>query len=225
MEHPLDNPIWHALNTGNSDLATGDDQAKILARDVGVFAGLKQNSIGNLLSLSEKTTSESIVVLFVPSEVSIPNIWEVVVKKPLCQMVYVRNEPPEENGEATALTETHVDAMLELTALTEPGPFLRRTIDFGNYQGIFKDGKLIAMAGQRLKPGAYVEISAVCTRPGYTGRNYAGRLIKNQINHILRNSCIPFLHVLPENHAAFRLYQKLGFEVRKELLCYVLKKI
>lgn len=224
LQHILDNPIWHALNTGNRKLANGDDRAKLLKPEVGAFAGLKENSIGDLMSLQKKAPLESPVVLFAPGEISIPGEWQIIVKKPLLQMVYLHKDPPPEKVEVGELTERNIDAMLSLTALTEPGPFLRRTIDFGNYQGIFEGEQLVAMAGQRLQPGNYIEISAVCTHPAHLGKGYAGMLVRNQIRHILGKSSVPFLHVLPENHAAYRLYLKLGFEVRKEMLCYVLKK-
>lgn len=224
MQHILDNPIWNALNTGNRKLTTGDDKAKLLKPEIGIFAGLKENSTEDLMSLREKTSFDAVAVLFVPTEISIPDEWQILVKKPLLQMVYLHKTPPRERTAVAELTETHIDAMLALTALTEPGPFLRRTIDFGNYRGLFEGEQLIAMAGQRLQPDPYVEISAVCTHPDHLGKGYAGMLVSNQIHDILERSGVPFLHVLPENQAAYRLYLKLGFEVRKEMLCYVLKK-
>ena len=224
MKHILDNPIWNALNSGNKNLANGDDYAKFLNRDVGLFAGLKENSRPDLNSLWEKTPFDTPVVLFIPAEISVPDEWQIIVKKQLLHMVYLHKDPPLASVEAVDLTERDVPAMLALTALTEPGPFLSRTIDFGNYQGIFEDDQLVAMAGQRLHAGCFIEISAVCTHPDHTGKGYAGLLVANQINNILERSSVPFLHVLPENNAACRLYQKLGFELRREMLCYVLKK-
>jgi predicted GNAT family acetyltransferase len=224
VPHILDNPIWNALQTGSSKLAEGDDLAKFLHRDVGLFAGLKENSIEDLMHLQEQTPLKTPAVLFVPAEITVPNVWSVLVTKPLLQMVYLHQAPPEPLGEVVALSEKDVDAMLTLTAITEPGPFLSRTIDFGNYEGIFEAGELIAMAGQRLQPDPYVEISAVCTHPDHVGKGYAAMLVRNQIRSILERSRVPFLHVLPENTAACRLYLKLGFEIRREMLCYVLER-
>ena len=223
MEHLLDNPIWNALNTGNTKLANGDGRAKFLDRDAGAFVALRENSIGGLMSLYGMTPAESPVVLFVSEDISIPEEWEILVKKPLLQLVYLHKYAPQERVEATTLSEKNVAAMLSLTALTQPGPFLPRTIEFGNYEGIFEGNQLVAMAGRRFHANPYVEISAVCTHPEHLGKGYARMLVSNQIHDILSESGIPFLHVLPENIAAYQLYLKLGFELRKEMLCYVLK--
>src|SRR5215467_14372400 len=73
---------------------------------------------------------------------------------------------------------TDVPEMLELTAATEPGPFLPQTIRMGSYFGIrASDGRLVAMAGERLRSTAFAEISAVCTHPEFRGRGYAPALV------------------------------------------------
>jgi predicted GNAT family acetyltransferase len=122
-----------------------------------------------------------------------------------------------------ALTEKNIAAMLRLTHLTNPGPFLKRTIDFGNYEGIFYRRQLVAMCGQRLKAGTYTEISAVCTHPKHTGKGHAATLIKSQLHKIIRNGKTPCLHAYPENPAV-HLYQKLGFTKRKLLMVYLIEK-
>ena len=121
--------------------------------------------------------------------------------------------------EIVKLKDDNIPAMLELTALTRPGPFLQRSIDFGNYEGIFVEGKLVAMAGQRLQPAPYAEVSAVCTHPHHTGKGYAARLVASQVEHLMTSSRIPFLHVYPENTSACKLYEKLGFSTRKKNVC------
>ena len=114
--------------------------------------------------------------------------------------------------------------MLALTQLTHPGPFLKRTIEFGNYKGIFDSGELIAMAGQRMHPKEFIEISAVCTHPGYTGKGYGRMLVFDQIRKIMAEGCIPFLHVRSDNQNAIKLYKHLGFSLRREMNIYVLQK-
>ena len=123
-----------------------------------------------------------------------------------------------------SLTDRDIPAMLGLTALTNPEPFFSRTLDFGNYKGIFDEECLVAMAGQRLQLIGFTEISAVCTHPDYAGKGYAAALICDQIRMIQSASCTPFLHVYPENLNACRLYVKLGFKVRREMWVYVLEK-
>jgi predicted GNAT family acetyltransferase len=82
----------------------------------------------------------------------------------------------------------------------------------------------VAMAGQRLHPNPFIEISAVCTHPDHTGKGYAATLINDQIRRILAGSETPFLHVLEENEHAIKLYQKLGFVIREQVIGYGLQK-
>lgn len=224
MEHILDNPIWYALKSGNKRFASGNEWCKFFDREVGAFAGLKNNSEKDLAALRALTPAGSKVVLFTPEEITIPRGWQILVCKPLLQMIYLKNERPAPDGELVPLEEKHVPAMLDLTGRTNPGPFLIRTIEFGNYKGVFEGEQLVAMTGQRLHPSPYVEVSAVCTDPSHTGKGYAGRLIRDQIRTILANSETPFLHVLPENTGAVNLYRKIGFETRKQIVFYVLER-
>jgi predicted GNAT family acetyltransferase len=129
------------------------------------------------------------------------------------------------NNKIIPLSKENVPEMIELTQLTEPGPFLERTIEFGNYKGIFINGKLAAMAGWRMQPFQYVEISAVCTHPDYTGKGLGTALMKDQVISILDEGKIPFLHVRSDNEIAIKLYKRLGFTVRRHMNFYVLQKV
>ncbi|WP_207506096.1 GNAT family N-acetyltransferase [Telluribacter humicola] len=225
MTHILDNPIWNALSTGSKPFSIGNEQAKYMRRDIGFFAGLRANSESDLDELHALVPEGSIVVLFTSNEVSVPAGWRLEIKKDLIQMVYPSQDMHEaEAQELISLQDKDIPAMLELTDLTKPGPFLPRTIELGNYEGIVEGDKLIAMAGQRLQPAPYTEVSAVCTHPDHTGKGYAAKLIRSQIRSIIAAGRIPFLHAAPENTNAIRLYEKLGFQIRKRLLIYVLEK-
>jgi ribosomal protein S18 acetylase RimI-like enzyme len=225
MSDTLDNPIWNALNTGNKSFANGSKRAQYIKRDVGWFAGLQNNSEEDLLALHGILPAGSAVILFTPTAISIPSNWNVQLKKDLLQMEYLHIHSPTIDGDdLIALHDKDIPAMIELTALTKPGPFFSRTIDFGNYEGIFTDTRLVAMAGQRLQPDPYTEVSAVCTHPEHTGKGYAARLVASQVNQLVSRSRIPFLHVYPENFSACKLYEKLGFTTRKQMLVYVLER-
>jgi len=106
--------------------------------------------------------------------------------------------------------------MLDLIARTEPGPFLPRTIELGGYLGIRVNGELVAMAGRRINPPGWIEISAVCTAAEYRGRGYAARLVNAVVAGIRESGAEPFLHVSAEKKDAIRLYEKLGFKIRSK---------
>ncbi len=226
MTHVLDNPIYHALCSGHRTFAKGLDDVKYYQEDVAPFAGLKENSRANFDLLFEISHSEQTFVVFTPTAYEIPKGWELITHIDMFQMVYEHVDVP--NGDEVAfedLNEAHVDEMLELVKLTQPGPFRSKTILLGNYIGIFRKQKLVAMAGHRFNPTPYIEISAVCTHPDYLGKGYAHQLLREQIKRILATSQIPFLHVRNDNVAAVKLYQKLGFVIRTDMMAYVLKKV
>lgn len=225
MEHILDNPIWNALNSGNSNISIGNEKAKKFIKEIASFGGMRDNTESDFISLYELAEVGAPVILFATGELTIPAGWKILVDKELLQMVYLLERPPlAEDPELVSLGEKDIPAMLDLTAKTKPGPFLSRTIDFGHYEGIFDGEHLVSMAGQRLHADPYMEISAVCTDPDYLGKGYAGRLILSMARRIIAASKIPFLHVLPENYGAIGLYEKLGFRTRKLMRFYVLEK-
>ncbi len=122
------------------------------------------------------------------------------------------------------LTKEHVPPIIALNRLTDPGPFDSRTIEFGHYFGIFENGQLVSMAGQRLHVFDYAEISAVCTHPDHTGKGYARQLLLHQIYRIRSASGIPFLHVREDNERAIKVYENSGFSIRRKVCFYIMQK-
>ena len=116
--------------------------------------------------------------------------------------------------EAVRLGPGDVPAMLDLVARTRPGPLGRRTIEMGTYLGLVSDGALVAMAGERLHPPGYTEISAVCTDAAHRGRGLATRLVLAVAAGIRARGEVPFLHTGADNTGAIRLYEQLGFRLR-----------
>jgi predicted GNAT family acetyltransferase len=115
------------------------------------------------------------------------------------------------------LTDADVPQMLELTALTKPGPFSRNTIAFGNYVGIFDGGRLIAMGGERLQVPGHTEVSAICTHPGFQGRQLATQILFHVSQGILARGETPFLHTKTDNVPALRVYEKLGYRTSRNI--------
>jgi len=225
MEHILDNPIYHALTSGHSHLSKGVNEVKYYTEDITAFAGLKDNSQENLNALYQISPAESLFVFFARTPVEIPAQWKLLTHIDMLQFIFRGKEVPKTDAtDITDLNFAHVAEMTDLVELTKPGPFLAKTIELSNYTGIFNEGKLAAMAGHRFFPRPYREVSAVCTHPDHVGKGYAFKIIQEQIKRILLRSEIPFLHVRNDNEGAVKLYQKLGFEIRTDMIAYVIKK-
>ena len=224
-EHILDNPVWNAFTTGNQELSHGDDTVRYLSEDVSPFVGLKDLNATNFQKLWNFLENGRVVVVMAQRGVVIPGMWKTLFAVDVEQMVYRGStHTVDASQRVVSLGREDVPAMLELTKMTDPGPFEQHTIRFGHYEGIYRNGRLAAMAGQRMNPVPYAEISAVCTHPDFTGSGYASLLMKRQINRMLASAGIPFLHVKSSNERAIRLYQHLGFAIRKSRCVYVIQK-
>jgi ribosomal protein S18 acetylase RimI-like enzyme len=227
MEQVLDNPVWYALQSGNRSLARGNEFCRYFDAEVSPFVGLRQPDEHHLLELYNLIPPQSIKLLALPKQISVPDPWTVSSGMDGYQMVYSKTGTLPKGLEAAGilpLTNEHIPQMLALTKLTNPGPFGSRTIEFGYYTGIFEGEQLVAMAGQRLHAVPYAEISAVCTHPDYLGKGYARQLLNYQINRILATSGIPYLHVRHDNHRAIQVYESLGFEKRTPIHFHILQK-
>jgi GNAT superfamily N-acetyltransferase len=221
----LDNPVWNALMTGNSKFAKGNEYLKYFDSEISPFAAMPDVDQINWEHLGKEISPKRPVAIFSPEEVHLPSRWILIELMNVLQLVYAKLLQPEEPFlSLIPLLKENTADMVDLAGLTHPGPFLTRTIEFGNYEGIFVEGKLVAMAGQRLHPTPYIEISAVCTHPDFSHRGFATNLIYSQIKKIKSNSGIPFLHVKADHHNTLKLYEKLGFRVRKRMYLYFIEK-
>lgn len=223
--HILDNPAWHALNSGNRSLAHGHGAVRYFWTDVSPFVGLKDNTMEQFDEMHRLIPFEGPFAVASLSEMVLPAQWKLLQAVPVWQMVCLGT--PETSRPAAnikSLGESDVPEMLRLTKLTNPGPFEQHTIRFGHYEGVYANDRLVAMAGQRMHPKPYAEISAVCTHPDFLGRGLATQLMARQIQRIKALGEIPFLHVKSENSRAIKVYTALGFEKRKEMIIYIIKK-
>jgi ribosomal protein S18 acetylase RimI-like enzyme len=218
----LDNPVWHALSTEQSALAQGNGLAKRFPLDVAPFGGLIDQSAAAYDAL-EKILPGAVTALALDAEPVLPPDWEMVQSGEMYQMICEAPAHLDERQIFSELTKADVPEMLALTKLTEPGPFLPRTIELGAYLGGHDAGSLVAMAGERLHLTGFTEISAVCTHPQYRGRGYGNALLSALISRIVRRGEIPFLHVRTGNVTAVGLYEKLGFRVRAQLHLAVIR--
>jgi len=225
MAHLLDQPAWNALISGNSNLSYGTSTAKYFDKAVSIFADLEDQYSGGFKTLYDIVPDGQQIGVFSLDKNLKAEPWSGVSRIDGLQMVY-HHAAKELTGNhiIRALDSSDVPAMLSLTGQAKPGPFFEKTIDFGHYHGIFSDDMLVAMAGQRFHPGAFAEISGVCTHPDFTGKGLARQLLLHQIRRIRENDETPFLHVTSSNVNAVKLYESIGFTTRTEICIHILKK-
>lgn len=152
-----------------------------------------------------------------------PRGWSLAREMDALQMVATAplDVPPAPGVTATRLTEVDAAEMLALAELTRPGPFGTGTVRFGGYVGARVGGDLVAMAGRRVHPPGWVEVSGVCTRPDHRGKGLSRQLVAAVAAGIRADGDLAFLHVMRTNDAAIRVYERLGFEVSRRLVVQV----
>ncbi|MFJ7215628.1 GNAT family N-acetyltransferase [Amycolatopsis sp. NPDC098790] len=213
MASPLDNPTWTSLNGPHARFAERRGRVLRYAEDVAPFLGLPDNPGEQDWRDVAELGGPGAVVVLAATAARPPAGWEVLDALPGVQLVDegVAAAP---DPEAVRLGLADVPEMLDLVERTKPGPFRKRTVELGTYLGIRREGALVAMAGERLHPPGYTEISAVCTDPAYRGQGLATRLVLAVAAGIRERGETPMMHAAASNTSAIRLYLSLGFALR-----------
>jgi predicted GNAT family acetyltransferase len=221
--HDLDRPVWASLTTVHAPLSEGNERARRFLRDVNLFASARddgedaQAALGALVLPGERIYLLQVPSLVVPSQLRTLKVAGGV------QMIATRTLT-EDAQDAVLLTDADGPEMLALATLTEPGPFLARTHHMGRFLGIRSAGRLVAMAGERLRFPGFTEVSGVCTHPDFRGQGLARRLSAAVVAAIQRRGERAFLHAWATNAPAIALYRGLGFELRAEVNVAVLAR-
>ncbi|MDQ1476874.1 MAG: hypothetical protein QOE62_2103, partial [Actinomycetota bacterium] len=212
---PLDNPVWHALTGPHAQFSEGSSLALRYQPDVAAFSALPDEAGADAWNaLAALVGPGGAAVIFRPSPLAVSTDWVVRIRKDTLQLV-ATEKFGEPDSTFTRLGAGDVGEMLALVERTRPGPFAQRTIELGTYVGLRSEtGQLVAMAGERVHPAGYTEISAVCTDAEVRKQGLATRLMRAVAVGIEARGETPMLHVLAENHSAIRVYEALGFEVR-----------
>jgi ribosomal protein S18 acetylase RimI-like enzyme len=217
--HVLDNPVWHALTGTHATVAQRRGSAARYVPDVAVFAALADDPSPPAWDALATLVGPGAMAFLARPDLTVPDTWTERINAP-CRQMWLRdpNAPAERPADPTlavvALGGADVAEMSALVHRTRPGPFVSRTVELGTYLGIRDGDQLVAMAGERLHPPGFTEISVVCTDPAYRGRGLASRLVAGLVRGIRARYETPFLHLTVDNDAAHRVYAALGFETR-----------
>ncbi len=214
----LDSPILASLATNHRHLAQGGPRTLRYLPAIAPFAALRDESpeaLGELRALA----SESPAAVLTPATRMPPPVDGLAVKftAQVLQMVAIGDMPPAPTAPFLTLGAADAPEMVELTALTKPGPFFARTHELGRYIGIREGGRLAAMAGERMRFDGFTEISAVCVHPDHRGKGHAQILFAEMMRWIAARGDRQFLHVYADNAGAIALYERYGFAVRTAL--------
>lgn len=226
VNDPLAHPVFSALSTGDRHMARGSEHAKFFDEEVSPFADFDTDPGTGFKELHELLPPKRRILFATPEKIETPQGWILKAYIEGLQFVYRQDIlPANPSIEPAPLNGSHVDEMVALATLTKPGPFSKRTIEFGHYHGIFEEGRLAAMTGQRLHINNFTEISAVCTHPDFLGKGYAAALIQHQLHIILSHNETPFLHVRSDNKRAIEIYERLGFKENRDMHFYFLERV
>ncbi|GAA4774949.1 GNAT family N-acetyltransferase [Stakelama sediminis] len=216
--HPLDRPVWNAFTTRQSAFAVGGPHALRIDPEMGLFAAMADTSEEGRAALAALMPEEGVLGLVEPAPPVLPAGVAIVKQARCVQMVAECLNVPVPDMDYQTLGDSDTAEMLALATRTEPGPFAIKTHRLGNFIGIRHDGALIAMAGERMRPPGFTEVSGVCTHPDFRGRGYAKGLMALVAQGILDRGEVPFLHAYADHAATIALYERLGFRVRATLV-------
>ena len=216
--HPLDRPIWSALATRQQPLALGDDRARRFDPAYGPFAAAADRSGPSRAALAELVRAHGPAALVEAAEPDVPPGLTVASRAICWQMVGEDLKLTPADFDWVPLKEADAPQMRALAELTRPGPFSSRTHQLGDFVGVKAAGRLVAMAGERMKPDGFTEVSGVCVHPDSRGRGLAAGLMSLVAGKILARGETPFLHVYDHNAPAIAIYEALGYRLRREMV-------
>ena len=222
--HLLDDIVWRALSGAHAHHSVGTEHVRRYARGFSPIVALRDRERPDFTAFDEFCALDEHFYCDGWSGPA-PAGWNVESESAMAKMLWTSSDRvADELPEARRLSAVDGAQALALAALTQPGPFGPRTIELGEYFGVFDGARLIAMAGERMNAAPLREISGVCTHPDFQGRGLARRLVRKLIARQRGRGETPFLHVMSENAPARRLYARMGFEELRESVVRVIAR-
>lgn len=208
--HPLANPVWNSLIGPHAHLGVTTGKVRRYRTEVAMFVSVEDWTDPDMPGLFQ-LMGDTTVGFVTEGPVALPPGLEVIRIANVAQLICEEWNPVSVTLAMTPLGEANEREMVELVELTKPGPFAPKTRLMGTFRGLFDDGRLVAMSGERWRTDGFAEISAVCTHPDYRGRGYAKQFVSQGGNEIIAGGRRPFLHTFADNAVAIATYEKLGF--------------
>ena len=213
-DHPLNNHLWNALNGPLASQSRAVGRVRLLSPDIGNVAAMEVVSSDNTHDLASAIPLGSEILVIAPIPLEVSDELDVLSVKPVLQMVAERPTRLDAAVRTTKLGAADFPRMLALVDLARPGPLGPRAMELGDFRGIYDQGELVALAGERLRLEGYTEVATVCTHPDYRGRGYAKAVVSATMQGIVEAGSVPCLGVDDANIPAIRLYEQLGFIYR-----------
>ncbi len=215
MINKLDNPVWYSLSETHKNFSIVYKDIKFYAPDYCPFGGFESgHDTSSQIDEYSKLTDSFFIVGEKPGfseNITLQN-------ELICLQMIIENRTDLESEESIIrLNDKYEAPLFNLVNLVQPGYFKKKTVLMGDYYGIFKDGELVTVTGERMKMNDFTEVSAVVTHPLYTGRGYAKQLVAYTVNKILGQNKTPYLHVAEKNTGAIKLYETTGFKTRRKI--------
>ncbi|PZV34831.1 GNAT family N-acetyltransferase [Mesorhizobium kowhaii] len=224
MKHLLDRPIWSALETRHRVFAQGDNLARRYPSSIVPFAATAADDTESLRALGKLVPPDESVIMLQADAIALPPGLAAISTAPGVQMVAEAPLQTVSDQRVQRLTQDDAAEMLALVSLTKPGPFTLGALSLGDFWGVKVEGRLVAMAGERMKQPGYTELSGVCSHPEFRGGGL-GRLLSLFVaNQIMARGEIPYLHAYASNTAAVALYETIGFRLRSMINVAVVQR-
>jgi len=213
--HVLDAPVWQALTGPHASFALGDDVARRYPDDVSPFAAVRSWDDPRAWSALADLAGPGRDIALTGWHPPLPAGWLELWHGAGVQLVETDALETRPDPEAVELGAEDVREMLALVERNQPGPFRPRTHELGRYVGIRRAGRLVAMAGERLHPRGWTEISAVATDFEHRRQGLASRLVLDVAHRIRARGDRALMHAAAENTGAIAAYERLGFALRR----------